>query len=165
MRRCHRWHQDIACQNNNQSCLKGQSDNSHNAPFPYPTIHYIGTEMFTFLFQCGVFVRYGTGALWDDWDWSIDRYHVVFQWISARQAHKSPQRWQADWNVWCAGVDSTPAVTSVHTCGYIRWRSHFHVDSVTEGLVSHLHCETTSDYTQVGWKYWMGSHGFEQWLF
>ena len=34
-----------------------QSHKSHNAPVPYATIHHIGTEIYTFLFQGGV--------LWD----------------------------------------------------------------------------------------------------
>ena len=36
-----------------------QSYKFHNTPLPYPTIHHIGTEMYTFLFQSGV--------LWDIW--------------------------------------------------------------------------------------------------
>ena len=46
-----------------------QSHKSHNAPVPYPTIHHLGTEMGTFLFQNGVLWDMGQvysviGVLW-----------------------------------------------------------------------------------------------------
>ena len=41
----------------NTYIIVGQSNKSHNAYVPYPTIHHFGAEMRTFLFQSGV--------LWD----------------------------------------------------------------------------------------------------
>ena len=48
---------------------------SHNASDKYPTIYHFITEMCTYVYisvtKCCI-VGYGTDALWDLWDWSID---------------------------------------------------------------------------------------------
>ena len=47
-----------------------QSHISHNAPVPYPTMHYSEHKCAHFCSEWCI-VGYGTGALWDMWDWSI----------------------------------------------------------------------------------------------
>ena len=48
---------------------------SHSTPVPYPTMHHFGTEMYTFLFQCGTLWHW-TGALWYLRDYSNNGGHV-----------------------------------------------------------------------------------------
>ena len=51
-----------------------QSNTPHNAPVLYPIIHHIGTKMCiraAHLFSNAEYCGYGTGALWDLWDWFI----------------------------------------------------------------------------------------------
>ena len=46
-------------------------DPSYNASVPYPTIHHSEQKYVHFCSEWCI-VRYGTGALWDLWIWSID---------------------------------------------------------------------------------------------
>ena len=53
-----------------------QSHKSHNAPFPYPTMHHSEQKCSHFCSEWCI-VGYGIGALWDLWIWSIDYYLTI----------------------------------------------------------------------------------------
>ena len=46
------------------------SGKSHNSPVPYPTMHHSEQKCAHFCSEWCI-VGYGTGALWDFWEWSI----------------------------------------------------------------------------------------------
>ena len=48
---------------------------SRNAPLPYPTMHHPEQKCAHFCSEWYI-VGWGTGALWDLWDWSISVYFV-----------------------------------------------------------------------------------------
>ena len=58
------------CKQRNSQIPKCTCSISHNAPFR--------TEIYTFLFWMVQYGIYGTGALWDLWDWSISRRWDLF---------------------------------------------------------------------------------------
>ena len=52
---------------------KHLSHKSHNAPDPYPTMHHSEQKYPHFCSEWCI-VGYGTGPLWDLWDWSIENF-------------------------------------------------------------------------------------------
>ena len=53
-----------------------QYHKSHNAPVPYPKMHFAEQKCAHFCSE-GCIVGYGTGALGDLSDWSIGQFYVI----------------------------------------------------------------------------------------
>ena len=50
---------------------------SHNAPVPYPTQYTTVKQKCAHFCSIVVYRGYGTGALWDLWDWAIDFVEIL----------------------------------------------------------------------------------------
>ena len=63
--------------------ITNQSQQSHNAPILYPTMHHFVTEVFTCVHISATkwcIVVYSSDASWDFWDGSIDIFIRVTSW-------------------------------------------------------------------------------------